>query len=167
MATAREQEDKQAQVAKLSAGRANPTEIAEIMGIHRSTVYKYLAKIRQRGLDRLMLTPADEARSVADEIAQMDAMYQRALRDMEEHTESGSRERIASIKALIDLKRLKITTCAELGVFKKAPQRHLHMDGGELSKLSGTELQEYLAELEQKEAQLMRVGSRGGAADGD
>ncbi len=159
--TNRERIDRQAMVAQLTAGGSNPSEVARIMGCHRATVYRDLEGIRERALDRVRMDEEDEARAVQEELDTLDRLFDRARRNLEERTEPGSRDYAANLKAVIDLKRLKLHTAAELGVYVKAPQRHLVLPGDQLANLSGDALENYVKELDEADRRLSRVGARG------
>jgi len=137
------------------------SEIARLLGVTRATVYRDLAAIRRRGLDRIMEDPTAEEAAIQAELNELDSLFHRARRDLEERTEPGTREWAAGIRSLVELKKLKLHAAAELGVYRKAPQRHTLLDGDELANLEGEALDDYLARLQEAEDRMLRVGRRG------
>jgi transposase-like protein len=161
VSTAREIVDRQARVAQLVASGANVTEVAKCLGVTRPTVYRDLAKIRERALDRVLLDEEDEAAAIAQELDELDALFSQSRRHLEERTEPGTREHAALLTALVKCKQLKLHVCAELGVYRKAAQRLVVFPGDELANLEGEALDRYAEQLEESMARLNRGRGRG------
>lgn len=160
MATAIERQDRQARVAELVAGGATVAECARILGVTRPTVYRDLRAIRSRSLDRVMLDEEAEAAAIDQELRELESLFRSARRVLEEKTEPGTREYAAVLASLVRVKNLKLHAAAELGVYRKAVQRHMVLPGDELAGLEGSQLDEFIANLDEVEQRLNRATRR-------
>lgn len=130
-------------------------DIAEVLGIHVATVYRDLEAFRAQALEESRLDPEAEARKVQERLDAQLADVQEMRRVLRTRTEPGTSQYAQLAKALTDAERTYMQLLMELGIVHRAPDRILLTDTRELAGLVGEELQERLAELEERERQLL------------